>query len=476
MAGRLWLVIGLTLVLLAGQSLGPAEPPSAAASPGLAAAQYTEYWTSLDGWNHRGISVAGGQVYGSGQAVTGAFQARPVPAGGDSRIRGSFVFRPGGTRSLIALGVSTSAPGAAPTGSTFIGMGFDAAGRPVVYRGPGAGGRGLSVLQNTPQTGGWYWVTVTTDAVGLSMVMTNSDGSREWRTAIRRSQIPGVLNNVAVWNSDSRGTRGSSIGALGHRLSAAPLTAAPAIENRAPSVVWTWGRGGTANHVALPADYDPTRPLPLVIYAHGSTDTELSVLDRGTVRAYTALLQAGFAVASSSQHGNNWGSQAAQDDLVGLYHYVNERYPVGPVFLLGESMGGLSSLQVAAHDRLDVAAWAGIYPVTNLRAMWERGWYFRRAIAVAHGAAVDGSDYATRTSGADPMTLDPNLFAGLPMRFYASSDDTVVRAPDNSEALAARVAGLALEATVVPHVGGHGDPTAYQTRDLIDFFLRYRTP
>lgn len=455
----------MTVVTVVG--LGGRETAVADTSAG----QYAEQWANLSGWSDVGVSVSGGRLYGSGASTTGATRAMPVD--GDSRLRASIVLAPKGTGGLTAVGVSTAAPGAAPSGAHLVGIGFNAVGQPVAYRGSAAGGTGLTVLDSVAQVGGWYWVTVTTDAYGLQLVLTNSDGSKEWRTAIKRSTLPAPIGNAAVWVSDTRGTTGSSVGPLGYGLSAAPIAAGAGIEDRTHSASWGWGPNGTALHIALPAGYDGTEPLPLVIYAHGSTGTELSVFGEHLNDVYTALLASGYAVASSSQHGNNWGNTASVDDLTALYEYVNVRYPVGEVFLLGQSMGGLSSLQAAAADDIPVTAWAGIYPVTNLRAMWDQGRY-RSQIAGAHGALTDGTDYAAKIAPHDPTTYDPSVFDGLPMRFYASPEDRIVPASQNTDTFASAVSGHATEGEIVPHVGEHGDPTAFNVIDLIRFFDRHR--
>jgi pimeloyl-ACP methyl ester carboxylesterase len=444
----------------------------AASENGLNARQYAEQWASLSGWRSVGVTVRANRLYGTASKVTGASRAMAVPTGADSRVRASIQMVPNGSGGLTSVGISTTAPGSSPAGAYLVSIGFNSAGQPVAYRGARAGGTGLTVLDATRQPAGWYWITVTTDSTGLMLVMTNSDGSREWRSAVRRTQLGGQIGNVTVWNSDARGTRGSTVGALGYRLSAAPITAGTGIEGRAPSSSWGWGPG-TAQHIALPASYNPTVGVPLVIYAHGSSGNELSVLESPAVRVYTAMLNAGYAVASSSQHGNNWGNAASAGDIIALYKYVNARYPVSQVFLLGHSMGGLSTLQVAAARSVPIAAWAGIYPVTNLGWFWTGP--YRSAIRAAHGIALNGSDYATRTAGRDPALFAPALFDGLPMRFYASADDEVVPEALNSRMLAGKVAGHAIESEVVPHVGAHGDPTAFKPRDLVDFYNRYRT-
>jgi pimeloyl-ACP methyl ester carboxylesterase len=268
---------------------------------------------------------------------------------------------------------------------------------------------------------------------------------------------------------------GSTVRTVGYRQSDLPLTPVEGLVSDAPIVVLGWGADGeTTERIALPGDYDPAVAVPLVLFAHGSSTDESSVLGTSMVKVYTALLQAGYAVASSSQHGNNWGNDASVQDLESLYRDVADRVDVeNRAFLLAESMGGLSSLRLAAEGDVPVAAWAGIYPVTDLGAAWQDG--ERRAdIRSAFGIRPDGSDYALRTAGADPALIDPSAFDGLAMRFYASWQDTVVPAQEHSQAFLRRVVGHVSEGALVTHVGNHGDPSAFRPTDIVAFFDRNR--
>ena len=271
---------------------------------------------------------------------------------------------------MTGIGVSTAFPGAAPAYDRLISIGVDAAGRPVAYQGTEAGGTGETVLDDAPLPLGRYWVTVSGSVHGLGLVMTSPGGTHEWRWSVPADELAGPVGNVAVWNGDQRGARGSTIRTLGYRQAATPLSPVPGLVSRAPIVLWGWG-AGTEERISLPGDYDPAVPVPLVLFAHGSRQDENSVVRHPESDVYAALLDAGYAVAASSQHGSNWGNEDSVRDLRLLYRSIADRFELeGGVFLLAESMGGLSSLTFAADGQVPVVAWAGIYPVTDLRAAW----------------------------------------------------------------------------------------------------------
>ncbi len=240
--------------------------------------------------------------------------------------------------------------------------------------------------------------------------------------------------------------------------------AAPSVFHGLPAV------SGQNIRIALPRDYDSRIPVPLVLYAHGSGQTATAPTSDGGGGIYRSLVTNGFAVASSDQHGINWGNQASVDDLVDLYRYILARHAVGPVILMGQSMGGLSSLLALAERRIPgVVGWLGVYPVTNLRSMFDGG--FTQQVRNAYSLANDG-EYAAKTAGHDPNLMDAGAFRGVPMRFYASPADTLVPKATNTDLFAAKVATLAPEATVITASGEHGDQSHFQPSDALAFFQR----
>lgn len=212
-------------------------------------------------------------------------------------------------------------------------------------------------------------------------------------------------------------------------------------------------------------------PKTLVVYHHGMTETGSGVITE-TIAAkqalFRAIADAGYVVAACNAHLNNWGNSAALADYVELFAYLRVCYNVSKVVFIGQSMGGLSSLLTAAAHSILVAGWAGIYPVCSLSTAYADP-SFTASINTAY--SISG-DYAAKTAGHDPLLLDGSMFTGLRMRFYASASDTSVPAGTHSTPMAALVEDYATENDVVACSGNHGDPSHFQSSDLLSFLGR----
>lgn len=122
--------------------------------------------------------------------------------------------------------------------------------------------------------------------------------------------------------------------------------------------------------------------------------------------------------------------------------------------LIGESMGGLASLQLA--NRLPhVKAWVGIYPVCNLATMTAR--YPDTALAWPGGTADRLSP------------VDLSAMRGLKMMFFASPGDTVVPKATNTDRCAARATAAGASVQVVETTGEHGDKSTFQPALVVSF-------
>lgn len=209
-----------------------------------------------------------------------------------------------------------------------------------------------------------------------------------------------------------------------------------------------------------------------IIYAHGSgEDGEAfwTETDKGDIEA--AVDAAGFYVAGI-ECGENWGNQDAIDNYVALHDFLLATFqPIRGVGFLAQSMGGLASLNVLAAGSTSITSWAGIFPACNLAAIYAIGTY-DDAIRTAYGIAGDGSDYASKTAGFDPVLGAGADYRGIAMRFYASPDDTVVPKVSNSDAMIALVAGNASEDDLLVCTGEHGDASHFQPSNLVAFFNR----
>lgn len=220
----------------------------------------------------------------------------------------------------------------------------------------------------------------------------------------------------------------------------------------------------------LPDSYTP--PVPLVVYHHGNGETESAIhTDTRKTTTTAALLAAGYAVVGSNASGNNWGNRAGQNDYVQLIRFLKTAIGVSRVLFLSQSMGGCTGLTLASKIQVQIKGWAGIYPVCDLDAMYALPEY-EPGIQTAYNINTDDSNYAIKTAGHNPVDLDPELFTGLRMRFYASYDDTVTPRALHTDPFQALVAPYATESTIVACTGDHGDASHFQTADLVAFFDR----
>ncbi len=224
--------------------------------------------------------------------------------------------------------------------------------------------------------------------------------------------------------------------------------------------------------------YNAAVPTRVILYAHGAGENQTGLLsDSLKATTVTALLNAGYILAGTNAHGENWGSQAAVDDYAALDKYVRDNYNVAGVAIWSQSMGGLAGLSALMQGKVKALGWLGTYPVCSLANLYSLGTY-TSAINTAYGITGSGNaTYANKTYGLDPATRDGFSWRHVPMRFYASAGDTVVPKANNTDVLAALVAGCCREADVVVCTGNHGDASHFQPSDTLSFFDRcFATP
>lgn len=220
------------------------------------------------------------------------------------------------------------------------------------------------------------------------------------------------------------------------------------------------------DHAELLTPSNPTGHV--VVYHHGSNEDQGSYRtadDKGSL--ITALLGAGFSICSTNAFGVDWGTQRSIDSYSRLVDVVTARLDGGVVHL-SQSAGGISGLIGIAQRAFRADGWAGIFPACNLAAL-ERG---RLGSFIDDDFQVDVEHpFQERARRFDPLGRPGSAFS-LPMRFYASPDDTVVSKELNSDLMAAHVVDDAPEQTVVECSGDHGDSSHFQPTDLVGFFDR----
>lgn len=232
------------------------------------------------------------------------------------------------------------------------------------------------------------------------------------------------------------------------------------------------------SNAAIP--YNAANPTGIILYSHGAGEDQTALLsDSLKLACVNALLDAGYILAGTNAHGDNWGNQVSVDDYCGLDEYVRANYNVSNVCIWSQSMGGMDGLLVLAQNKVQgVVGWLGTYPVCNLANLYGLGTY-TGSINTAYGITGAGiQTYAHQTRGNDPSLGFGGLaFRNVPMRFYASPSDTVVPKANNTDPFKAFVQSSTRESVVVVCSGNHGDPSHFQPTDYVSFFQRcFATP
>lgn len=226
---------------------------------------------------------------------------------------------------------------------------------------------------------------------------------------------------------------------------------------------------GSDSAFLMVPQYQRSRTRHLVIHVHamGEPSVDYCATDPRQRPVTSALLAAGYIVAASTAAGDNWGNQAALDAYAALHTAIaNLGYTVDKTIVLGVSMGGVPALLAYAGSILPrIAGFVGICPATNLGQAWLNG-ALTTAIRDAYGIAVDGSDYASKTAGHDPMLLAASAWNGKRLLMFASPDDTTIPKASHADALAARATGAAV-AEVVTCSGAHGDADQYRAASVV---------
>lgn len=208
----------------------------------------------------------------------------------------------------------------------------------------------------------------------------------------------------------------------------------------------------------------PTDKTPkVVVYTHGSGERVDNIFrDPKKEPVFNTLLNAGYAVATTDAHGDNWGSAASERDQLALVRELRER-DLAEVYVLALSMGGFNGLQLL--DDVSVKAWAGIFAACDLRSVYELGLYPGQIRTAYDRTGPRLGDAMARRS---PVDFDPP--DGLPMRFWASPGDRVIPKPENTDRCAALARERGARVEVTTTTGDHGDPSNYDAAGVLRLF------
>ncbi|MBM3974160.1 MAG: alpha/beta hydrolase [Planctomycetes bacterium] len=220
---------------------------------------------------------------------------------------------------------------------------------------------------------------------------------------------------------------------------------------------------GREAFVLLPAAPAPA-PQPWVLYAPTlpglPSDAEVWLFER--------LLQRGVAIAGIDV-GESYGSAAGARLFDALYdHLVGARGFAPRAALLGRSRGGLMTLAWGADRPERTAAFAGIYPVCDLRS-----YPGLAKAAPAHG--LDEAGLLAALPQHNPIDrLERLARAGVPFFCVHGDVDTLVPLAANSQELLARVraAGGSAELELLVGRGHNMDPGFFRSERMLAFVLQ----
>lgn len=129
---------------------------------------------------------------------------------------------------------------------------------------------------------------------------------------------------------------------------------------------------GQYNLLSYPEKVEKDSPLKIVVYSHGS----ITYVTEDTTDPFMELMieygeffnNQGYIFTASNQHGANWGSKAAVQDIQNSIDFVTAEIGVTnyETYLFGYSMGGLVTLNYATTYPDNLAAVALLAPTSYI--------------------------------------------------------------------------------------------------------------
>lgn len=447
----------------------------------LTAAELTHDWANLTGWSSAGIQVSANRLYGiAGANPSAAGKAFAVAAGATVKVTAEIQRVSGDTRSqYVGVCFGGTSDGVNASLPTFAGIGIvDAGNKPGYYTGASfAGVTDASIDISAENLGsGTYRAIVTVDAEQISMVLRRQDGTKEWSASIPRANAPngGVISSVLVWNSDTRGTGGSYIKAIGVKASLTPFrtqsNAAGTIEGNTSFVVQ---RNDTdAWRIQLPKVLNPLVPAPIAVYFHqaGSNGTKDAPMeDSRWVSLRQALEDNGYILVSCDDGGHRWGNAASVANYADLVSWVQGKVYCGKVFLIGCSMGGLPMWNTIRHRAMyPIGAAVALSPVCDLIPMRANS-AFTADIDAAYGSSSEATLVANSV-GYNPVSETGDKFRRIPYLINIGTSDTTVPEDDHTYVMEPIIAPYAVS-TEVNEIGtGHLQAALFDPVIILPFF------
>lgn len=451
---------------------------------------FSETWANLSAWGAAGLSVSNGAVYSTFANPSGANHSFNLTTNDEARIIGSFTVPSTGTSSSsVFMGVNYDAVGATPT--TSLGNLF-AAGL------SGSGGNNtITWTGATPSNvGGVNGFVTNGTRVNYSLYLDTNNFSwvirwgspaitNEFRAIYPRSSWAHPINNIEIWNGDSRGYAGIGWNQIGARKAAPTVAPRNSVEGQSDFVIWTSDGAAISPQqirVWQPAAYDSVTNIGnVILHFHGHGGDAHSTFDANgdlVVRAYyAALVASNYTIIASDLGGGDgvWGSPLSVEAAENALKWYRARYSYSNLYVMADSAGGASALNFIASHKEKVAGVVLHYPVCAVSNMYVHGW------TTQIDAAYGGSS-SNEFAGYDPVYENPRVFYGVPFRIYASSGDTIVTKAQNADLFVTKLGGtvnanvtaaaFSPEVDEVATSGDHGDDSNFDSASDVAFFKR----
>jgi len=183
------------------------------------------------------------------------------------------------------------------------------------------------------------------------------------------------------------------------------------------------------------------------------------------------LIEKGISFAGCDQ-GEVRGSPASISRFSDFYQeMVSKGYSQKPV-LLGQSRGGLMMLSWAVRNPTKVAAYAGIYPVQNLRS-WPMKWSL---VATLRDFEMDEKTFIQRIDEHNPINhLAGMAKAKVPIFIVHGDSDKAVPLKENSEVVRDRYKKLGgkIDVEIATGAGHQVIDAFFKSKNLIEFLIKH---
>lgn len=220
--------------------------------------------------------------------------------------------------------------------------------------------------------------------------------------------------------------------------------------------------------------------IPMLFYTHGAGGNGIQFRDySGWAGLRNWLMDNGWGWVESSGGGEQtWGNQLGRDAYAATWEHIKAQLSIGPVVILGRSMGALAAYWLyASHDELsnpDVCQGLIVNSgVTDLLAAYDSGEFDTRP---AEAFGVDPGDrpayVAAISGGYDPMDFSTTLWEGRRvLQCWATNDGTVPPADHGQAWRTAYGSVLSVNSLATTPTGGHTATGAYTLVSEMSDFL-----